>query len=481
MLNSKKKIYQFNIISFCIVFAVFFRVYNINFDNFWFDEILSFWITDPEISFRESFERHKSIEQIPYLYHFILKIIFEIFNYESHLGRYLSFFFNILGIFFATILCKNIKNNNSYLLALFLFSTNIFLINYSQELRPYSMIFFLCALNLYLFFKLFTLPKDKEIKSYYFIAMLFSNILMIISHPFSLIIFISTSIFLFFDFFKNKRDLKMIHHIFTLSIVFSIIYLIFLFANLKTFPTWITQPDFKFYTNLYFSKFFGSRLMGLTHLILLISLIVISFKKFKNEIFTLNVLITIIFLSYFLPIIYGYLFKPIIFPRYIIFVIIPVILLLSILVYEIKNIYIRNFIISFLVLLNLGNHFFESTFQQLYNKKSHFKPNLEKMIDQLIQSDEKSFIIDISLENNKEQIAYQAINNYIFSFETIKNSKIKYIPKNDFFSSKKNKVWILCLPDIVPDRCKNINSNPYYKIIGKRNIPGIKLILVEKI
>ena len=139
MLNSKKKIYHLYIILFCLIFAVFFRGYNINFDNFWFDEILSFWITDNKISVEESFERHREIEQIPYLFHFILKIFFEVFSYDSDLGRYTSLIFNIMGIILATLLCKIVRNNNSYLIALFLFSTNIFLINYSQEFRPYSL------------------------------------------------------------------------------------------------------------------------------------------------------------------------------------------------------------------------------------------------------------------------------------------------------------------------------------------------------
>ena len=78
---------------------------------------------------------------------------------------------------------------------------------------------------------------------------------------------------------------------------------------------------------------------------------------------------------------YGFLFRPIIFPRYIIFVLIPIIILLSILIYEIKNKSVRNFIIFIIVLLNIVNHLSESTFQQLYSEKQNYKPYLEKMIN----------------------------------------------------------------------------------------------------
>ena len=117
-----------------------------------------------------------------------------------------------------------------------------------------------------------------------------------------------------------------------------------LIENLNSFPSWIKQPDISFYTNFYFSNFFGSRLMGLIHLIILISLLGITYKKLKSKNFDLNIFIFIIFLSYFLPLMYGFLFRPIIFPRYIIFVLIPIIILLSILIYEIKSKSVRNFI-----------------------------------------------------------------------------------------------------------------------------------------
>ena len=142
------------------LFAIIIRAYNINYDNLWFDEIASFWSTDPKLSFKESFKRHGNLDQTPYLYFLILKINFSVFDYDSYYGRYLSLVFNILGIIFSTALIKKISNNNSYLLALFLFASNIFLIKYSQEMRLYSMIFFLSSINLYLFY---SLDKKKRV------------------------------------------------------------------------------------------------------------------------------------------------------------------------------------------------------------------------------------------------------------------------------------------------------------------------------
>ena len=111
---------------FLLTFGYYIRIYNIDSESFWFDEILSYWITDPNISIYESFSRHNSIEQIPYFYHLILKTNFIFFSYDSFYGRILSVIFNLLGIFFIVLTVKNIAKNNSYLLAAFLLVSNIF-------------------------------------------------------------------------------------------------------------------------------------------------------------------------------------------------------------------------------------------------------------------------------------------------------------------------------------------------------------------
>ena len=47
----------FSLLFFSLFFGILFRSYNLNYDNLWFDEIVSFWVSDPTISFKESFER----------------------------------------------------------------------------------------------------------------------------------------------------------------------------------------------------------------------------------------------------------------------------------------------------------------------------------------------------------------------------------------------------------------------------------------
>ena len=47
-----------------LIFAsgIFLRFYNYNFDDLWYDEVLSFWISDPKSIFKESIANHNLVE-----------------------------------------------------------------------------------------------------------------------------------------------------------------------------------------------------------------------------------------------------------------------------------------------------------------------------------------------------------------------------------------------------------------------------------
>jgi hypothetical protein len=477
--NKKKLILTTSI---CIFFGIFLRLYNINYENLWYDEILSFWIADPEISIKESLKRHRSIEQVPFLFNFILKFLFKIFSYEPSVGRYLSLIFNFLGIVFIIKIFKQLKKNNSHILGLFLLCTNIYLIGYSQELRVYSMMLFLCSLNLWLY--VFILQKNKKSKKISFslsISFILSQILMIISHPFCLIVFFSTSIFSLLNYLKFNVNIKLINYSILITIIFSIIYFLIYVKKIDTYPGWIVQPDIKFYTNFYFSKFFGSRLVGLIHLIILIYLLFIFRKKFKNEFFNLNIFLIILFLSYFLPMLFGYLFRPIIFPRYIIFVLIPIIVLLAFLVFEIKNKITKNILITIIITLTLGNHYTESTIQQFIKERPFHKTNFSKALNEISQSKNKNYILDLKFSHKREVPSINAIQNYINKLSSNMNITINYIKKDDFINSNLEEIWTICILGIMKDRCSVLDKNLNSKIIHEKYFSDINIRQIKKI
>lgn len=476
----KKKIIL--IIFICVFFGIFLRLYNINYDNLWYDEILSFWIADPAISIKESLKRHQSIEQIPFLFNLILKFLFKIFSYDPSIGRYLSSTFNILSIIFIVKILKQLKKNNSNILALFILCANIYLIAYSQELRVYSMMLFLCSLNLWLF--LHILKKNKKLQRVSFgLSALFisSQILMIISHPFCLIVFFSTSIFSLLNYIKFKVKIKLINSSILITTLFSIIYFLIYVNTIDTYPGWIVQPDIKFYTNFYFSKFFGSRIVGLVHLLILIYLIFFFRKKLKNDFFKLNIFLIILFLSYFLPMLFGYIFRPIIFPRYIIFVLIPIVVILSFLIFEIKNKTIKNILIFLIVTLTIGNLYTESTIQQFIKERPFHKTNFSKAINEISQSKNKNYTLDLKFSQKREVASINAIRSYIDKLSSNMNINLNYIKKDDFINSDQKEIWAICILGIMKDRCNFLDKKFNSNIIYEKYFSDINLRQIKKI
>lgn len=463
-----------------ILLGLILRFYNVNYENLWFDEIFTFHVTDPNLSFADTLSRIKSTESIPFLHFYLIKVCNSLFGYDPIVGRIFSAFFGFLSIFTVSILCKKIVNNKSYLLAICLVSLNIFLIAYSQEMRVYIFTFFLVSIALTFFFNFYD-EQTPKIFTKNFILFSFFMLLSIFSHPFSIIVLGSLIFFVFIDYIFFKNQNRKIN----ISLIFiCIITLIFLFHYLgyveTDYTSWIKQPELKFYTNLYFSKFFGSRLLGIIHLFILIFLSFYLWKKIisnKKIIF----LYIMLFLSYFIPLVYGYFLKPIIVPKYIIFVLIPIILIISILIYHLENKKFKYFLITLLILLNFGNHFTESTFKQFFNERVKFKPDFDAAFKMIENSETNTMIFytDKKIEKNGDSQVQDYYKSVLFNYGrvTIKNKKHEINLLSNNLENYKGKIWNICLFNPI-DKC--------YKPMQKINVlnenflqGGLKLELWE--
>ena len=194
-------------------------------------------------------------------------------------------------------------------------------------------------------------------------------------HPFGLIIYFALIISELKFFQKNdKSNFKKIAVYLFLSLIMLIYYFLQFNKSYLT-PIWIETIDIKFFTNLFFSNFFGSRIMGLIYLVTFLILILKFFKIFyKNK--KLFFLLSIFILSYFLPLFYGVLFKPILISRYIIFVIIPVVVIISYFVFQLEK-FKRNLVLTFFILITFLNLTTEQTFKQFYKERISYKHDFE--------------------------------------------------------------------------------------------------------
>ena len=453
-----------------ILIGVFLRLYQLNFENYWLDEMISFWVADPSLSLNDTFSRRDQIEQSPILFDLILKKYLEFFSYDPEIGRHVPFIFGILSIPLLGLLSYQISKNNSFLLSILLISINIYLINYSQETRPYSLVFFLSIINLIFYYKIVSVDISFSKKIIFFLLFVFFSILTLSSHPFTFILFFSQILnSMYFFFFFNKKN-----YLFFLS--FSIILLTYLFFNFNYIISQLSYNEFflshenwKFFYNYYFSRFFGSKIMGLVYLSTLIYLVI----TFKRKIFLTSnnylLLIFIFLFSYIIPLVYSYLKTPVLTDRYIIFVLIPILILISSLIFEVNNKKVKIFLLIFILVPTIINNYME-----IKNREAN-KPEFTKFFNDVKKNESKNLIINTP--NNELKV----VENYISSLKEFKNKKFKIYNINKISRDEKM-LWVICYEPLIGFDCTlpNNKESKWKLIKTKKNyLLDSKLFKIE--
>lgn len=459
--------------------GIILRFYNINYDDLWYDEIISFWVSNPEHLLTESLKIHKDIEIAPFTFNLFLRFFYQIFGYEVDFARYLPSLFSVLTIFVAYKLAKLLDNNNSFLVVATLVSLNIFLINYAQEQRVYSILIFFSCLSLLFFFKLL----KKNIKFFDTFIFFSATLILVSLHLFSLFIVFSYFVYLGLIFLKEKKIFFKLNIILGIILIVSLAFYIpyilsfseNLNSNLDVNYSWNKNPSLKFFSNFYFSNYFGSRIMGLVFLLTLFFLI------YKNKSMFINLekhmlILIIVFLSYFIPICFGYLFKPILLPRYISYTVVLIIILISSLLFKIKNTNLKIFTISFLILITIGNMFTEQAFKQFYKKRVLGKPAYTQAVRYINSSSTKNYSLKIEKMKNNTATS-NAIINYIQHLNKKHNTKIKFI---GYDKVSYQPVWILCPMDINKKTCPLPNEVKKFRVLKEVYFNSINLKLIQK-
>ena len=264
--------------------------------------MISYWLSDPSRDFNETikliFESNLMVT-----YELGLKYFHFLFGYNFEISRYFS---AILGVLSLIIFSFFINSNSSFKSVLFgtlLLAINIYHVKYSIELRSYILTFLLCIILLQqIFINSFERDKISFLRAS---LIFFISIMMLFSHSFSLIIIFSLNVYFLIKFFLKKKILaNQLYILFAINAA-SLIFLFYYLQNISHTPYWIENVNLSFFTNFYFSKFFGSRIIGLVYLIILIYLIFNQIKVIKKldiNFFFLN----LIFFSYFLPLSYSF-------------------------------------------------------------------------------------------------------------------------------------------------------------------------------
>ena len=459
---------------FIIILGLSIRFLSIEQQDLWYDEILTFSIASDQISFYESHYLSTQLDGTPYFFNLILKTFFHIFTYDIIIGKIFLSIISVACILSTSYLTYILSKDNSYILAAFLTALNVFLLDYSSELRVYTFMYFFSSLSIIFYLKSLEAKKNKN-----FVIFSFISTINFFLHPFSFLIYISFIIHSSILFVKKKFISKKLIISLLIILILNIFYYLYYYLftdNIKE-EGWIQNVDIDFYYHYFFANFFGSRILGV---IFLLTLLFLFFKNFtykkNNQIF----LIILILITYIFPLTFSYLIKPIFIPRYIIFVLIPIITLISIFLFQLQNKFLKNSLIVFLILMVSLNTLNETSFKKIYNQNYLERPQFTQSLKIIGVSDHKSYTIKFShIIKNKKQSTLKIYDLYLKHLGKKLNLDTKYISENNYSKNSKNLYWIICDPIINKFNC-SLEKNSGVKLIENINLYKLNLKLVEK-
>jgi hypothetical protein len=399
---------------FLILFGSFLIFKNFN-NGFWADEWATFYFSDPS---KLNLILEGDINDGSSKFFYIILIYWnKLFGYHPESIRLFSNIFGIFSILVFFRLSREFRLDNEYLyLTLSLFVTNFFLIHYSVEARWYSLSLFLSLLSIYFFIKCF---KKKK----YLVFFISASILSTLINIFSIIILLSA--FIFVIFYKKKQIIICSSISLLLILILKIDYILIRLLDKGSIAAFSIGSPFtkSFIIGYYFGNFFGNIFFGGLFL-LIIFFIILYFRSSIFINFKINFIILITISSYVLPLIYSYLFNPILRDRYILFIVPLIIIFISYFLSSFTNTFLKKTVVYCLIVC---------TFINIYFHKVYFsKPKIDDALKIVIDSNNKNIFLDITNSH---------FNTFLFFSKFAKKNDIR------FYNTHKNLdlFWTICL------------------------------------
>jgi len=209
--------------------------------------------------------------------------------------------------------------------------------------------------------------------------------------------------------------------------------------------------------------------MGAIYLIVLLYLLILNKKTFFQHGNKNLLLIILLFFSYLVPIIYGNLATPVLTDRYIIYVLIPILILISNLIFDLKNKKLKFMILFLIITTTLINNYLE-----IFKRKIS-KPPFELALENISKSNTKNVFI-----KTPTPLIEKIVNNHLESINLNNEYNILFKDKEHNLS-KHNQFWLLCYEPINSFNCDlDDNRSNLWKNSKKINLHLLESTLYKK-
>ena len=185
--------------------------------------------------------------------------------------------------------------------------------------------------------------------------------------------------------------------------------------------------------------------------------------------------------TYALPIIYSIIIRPAMVDRYVIFVLIPILVLLSDYVFEIKNSLLKYSLIFTLLLFTIGNFTTETTFKQFFSTQQKHKSDYQNLFIQIKKSKINAYAFNLDktyLDKEKLGIAFSK---YVTNYKKISNSNLEYFyyKKTPQKNSDIQEIWVICSQHLNGPECLKPLVFSNYLIIEEYHFNSLNLKLLK--
>lgn len=187
-LSYKFKYREFVFLGFILLIAIGLRFYNISYESYWLDEVISVERSSKPFGvFIRDFPKDIRSDNNPPVYNILLYVWMFLFGFGEGATRTLSGLLGIISIFLIYLVGRTLYSSKVALLGAFLLSVSLVHIQYSQETRAYSMLIMMSLLSCYFFIKA---VKERKTFGYFF-----STVILIYTHVLGVLVFISQGIY----------------------------------------------------------------------------------------------------------------------------------------------------------------------------------------------------------------------------------------------------------------------------------------------
>ena len=344
-------------LSAALIAAAFLRLKGLTFQSLWLDELINLSHSAPSKTLPQIFAFCRDAEHTPPLFYLLTWFWQSIWEAGEYWARLLPVIFGISGVAAVFFLGRRLFSTKVGLVAAYLTAFLPFHIEYSQEVRPYSLLFLTAALSYLFLLRLLEKPSGKNL-IYYSL----STSLLCYTHYYGLFLFAAQIIFLtLYLSFAAPRLAGPLFRYLLLSVVLIIIsYLPWgpaLFRMAGTEEFWPPRPRPGFFL-AFFKGYFGHEpyLTSVVSFLILVYLLGVS----KKERFSKNKLLLAswIFIVLFIPYFSSLTSAPILIRRYTIAVLPAVILMAARGVLGIREVVFRWFLFATIILMLIFNLFY---------------------------------------------------------------------------------------------------------------------------